>query len=165
MSSLRERVKQLLMENDGVTPGIYLGSGMMRYGGAKVNPWIEAVKQYGSVAEARKYYKKKAVTEPAPIMTEKEYNPKVPKTAEGRAKKLQMLRERERKRNAEYNEMLRKAKEESQASRRFTEKQAKKIIDSVKGVADRHYFTDSELQKFMEFVDFIKAIPVKKSRK
>jgi hypothetical protein len=153
------------MENDGVTPGIYLGSGMMRYGGVKVNPWIEAVKQYGSVAEARKYYKKKAVTEPAPDMMEKEYNLKVPKTAVGRAKKLQMLRERECKRKEENTEMLRKVMEETQASRRFTEKQAKKFIDSVKGVADRHYFTESELQKFMEFVDFFQAIPVKKSRK
>lgn len=57
-TSLRERVRQLLLENDKPTPATYFGSGKKQPKQNK-NPWIEAVKKYGSVAEAKKHYRKK----------------------------------------------------------------------------------------------------------
>ena len=63
--SLRERVKQLLLENAEPTPGTYFGGKAPKVSKAprkapkkSPNPWIEAVKKYGSVAEAKKYYRK-----------------------------------------------------------------------------------------------------------
>jgi hypothetical protein len=175
-ASLRERVRQLLLENDEPTPGTYFGNGYCcrhcgsnmcegcdggYYGGAKPNPWIEAVKKYGSVKEAKKYYKK-GQQEPAPqgrFLSQE-------KKDEIRAKIL-MRKEAAREGADEElaNRLLAQTKADYKkakrmAPKRFTQAKAKALVKKIKDVIDKNDFTDDELEQFSLIIDYIESIPI-----
>jgi len=167
MSSLRERVQQILMENSTPTPGVYFGSGYC--GGAKANPWIEAVKKYGSVKEAKKYYKKGAMSQEkaAPVQEKTPKGRSVPQEIKDKLRAIRLMREemaREKSDEEMANKMLAQSKADykmakKMAPKRFTKAKAEALVKKIRSVADKYAFSDADSESFEMFMDFLKALP------